>query len=244
MTMAIRRLPIPSLPRCSAIIATAILCLAATGSAVISGDDAAHRPMPAMLTPASAPTSEGAHCLKDITATLETSGYALSLHPYRVPDIPVTDMHGATLPATEVLDPTGPVMLNFIFTTCKTICPVLSATFTQVRTLLGPDAAALRYVSVTIDPEQDTPAVLRSYARKYNAGEDWRFFTGRRDDIIALQRAFDIYRGNKMSHLPVTFLRAREGSAWLRIEGFPTALELAREYRALVQNNPAADPRG
>lgn len=228
------------LPRCTVIAATAILCISATGSAVITGNDDTHGATPVTHTPA----AEAAHCLKDIAGPSATADYVLSQHRYRVPDITLTDMHGVTRPAVETLDTAGPVMLNFIFTTCKTICPVLSATFTQVRTLLGADAAGVRFISVTIDPEQDTPSILRAYARKYQAGEDWRFFTGQRDAIITLQRAFDIFRGNKMSHIPVTFLRTGQGAAWLRIEGFPSALDLAREYRTLVRNDPAAEPRG
>jgi protein SCO1/2 len=49
-----------------------------------------------------------------------------------------------------------------------------------------------------------------------------------------MQRAFDVYRGDKMEHQPVTFLRALPGKPWVRYEGFPSPDLLAREYRDLI----------
>ena len=49
-----------------------------------------------------------------------------------------------------------------------------------------------------------------------------------------MQRAFDAYRGDKMNHTPVTYLRARPGSRWVRLDGFATPDELEREVRTLL----------
>src|SRR5437588_634333 len=51
---------------------------------------------------------------------------------------------------------------------------------------------------------------------------------------LAAQRAFDVYRGEKMSHTPVTLMRAAPGKPWLRIEGFVTPDELVDDYRNLL----------
>lgn len=184
------------------------------------------------------------HCLTEISTAAETTAYQRTTVPYDIPDIPLTAMDGHATTAAQALGHTGPVMLNFIFTTCRTICPVLSATFAQVETLLGQEAKRIRFVSITIDPEEDTPNILRRYARKYHADGNWTFFTGRREDIVDLQRAFDIYRGNKMSHRPVTFLRAQNSGPWLRLEGFPTAKDLAQEYRTLLRTASSTEASG
>jgi protein SCO1/2 len=89
-------------------------------------------------------------------------------------------------------------------------------------------------VSISIDPEHDTPARLNAYAAKFHAGPQWRFLTGSLPDTIAVQKAFDAYRGEKASHVPLTFLHASPGAPWVRIEGFVSAGELMHEYRALV----------
>jgi protein SCO1 len=114
------------------------------------------------------------------------------------------------------------------------VCPVLTATFSQVQAALGDERNALRMVSISIDPEHDTPARLAAYAAKFHAGPQWRFLTGSLSDIVAVQKAFDAYRGEKTSHVPLTFLRASPDAPWVRIEGFASAAELVREYHALL----------
>jgi protein SCO1/2 len=89
-------------------------------------------------------------------------------------------------------------------------------------------------MSISIDPEQDTPARLTEYARKFHAGPEWQYYTGSLAASIAAQRAFDVYRGEKMSHTPVTLLRAAPGQPWLRIEGFVTPDELLDDYQKLL----------
>ena len=73
-----------------------------------------------------------------------------------------------------------------------------------------------------------------AYAKRYKAGPQWRFYTGTPQASVAVQRAFNAYRGDKMNHTPVTFLRAGRGQQWVRIEGFATADELAAELRGLI----------
>jgi protein SCO1/2 len=160
-------------------------------------------------------------------------GYVRTQASYSVPDVKLLDADGAGVPLRSRLDD-KPVILNFIFTTCGAICPVMSTTFSQVQTALGPERDAVRMVSISIDPEHDTPAALKSYAEKYGAGPQWQMLTGSLDNSIAVQRAFDVYRGDKMGHNPATFLRARAGQPWVRLDGFASAEDILREYRQLA----------
>jgi Uncharacterized protein SCO1/SenC/PrrC, involved in biogenesis of respiratory and photosynthetic systems len=89
-------------------------------------------------------------------------------------------------------------------------------------------------VSISIDPEHDTPAKLKEYARKFGAGPQWQMLTGSVENSIAVQRAFNTYRGDKMNHEPATFLRAGKGKPWVRLDGFASAGELVKEYRQLM----------
>jgi protein SCO1/2 len=126
------------------------------------------------------------------------------------------------------------VMLNFIFTTCTAICPAMSAIFAKVQSELGSDSANLRMVSVSIDPEHDTPEALSAYAKRFDAGPQWQFLTGSQDDSIAVQQAFDADRGDKMNHAPLTLFRATSDAQWVRYEGFATAAQLVEEYRSTI----------
>jgi len=159
--------------------------------------------------------------------------YTRTLADYNVPDIALVAADGGTTSLLTELRNDKPIMLNFIFTSCNTICPVLSATFTQVRDQLGHEARTLRIISISIDPEHDTPQRLQAYARKYRAGPEWRFLTGDITDILLLQRIFNVYRGAKMNHASVTFLRAAHADSWIRLEGLTSADDLLREYRSL-----------
>jgi protein SCO1/2 len=124
--------------------------------------------------------------------------------------------------------------LQFIFTTCPTICPVMSATFSAAQEKFGPDLDRVRMISITIDPEQDTPARLGEYARKFKARRQWLFLTGKMESVIAVQKAFDAYRGTKMRHEPLTFLRAGPGQPWVRLDGLLSAAQLFDEYQKLT----------
>lgn len=161
---------------------------------------------------------------------MKQSGYVSSIHNYTIPELVLIDMHNNRVSLSETLDDEGPVMLNFIFTTCTTICPVLSATFSHVQQELGNETKNIRMVSITIDPEQDTPERMKEYADKFKAGSDWQFLTGSIDDIITTQKAFDAYRGDKMNHIPLTFLRSTADGPWVRLEGFASAAEVVAEY--------------
>ena len=129
-----------------------------------------------------------------------------------------------------------PVMLNFIFTTCTTICPVQSAAFSQVQQKLGAESDQVRMISFTIDPEHDTPERLRAYARRFGAGPQWQFLTGNLSDIVTVQKTFNAYRGNKMSHEPLVLLRASPDASWVRLDGMASATDIVREYRQLVSD--------
>jgi cytochrome oxidase Cu insertion factor (SCO1/SenC/PrrC family) len=150
------------------------------------------------------------------------------------PDVTLTDSAGARVRLAAALESPGPVVLQFIFTTCPSICPVMTATLAAACEELGPDRNQVRMISISIDPEYDTPERLRDYAQKFKAGANWRFLTGSRDDVAAVQKAFGAYRPNKMQHEPLTFLRAAPGEPWVRLAGPITPAELAGEVRRLI----------
>jgi len=162
------------------------------------------------------------------------AGVERSEAAYTVPNVTLINQHGEKVFLTELLDTDRPVMLNFIFTSCTAICPAMSATFASVQNKLGSDSEKLRMISVSIDPEYDTPRALSAYAKRFKAGPQWEFLTGSLDDSVAVQKAFDADRGDKMNHAPMTLMRATPGSQWIRYEGFARADELAEEIRGML----------
>lgn len=169
------------------------------------------------------------------TAAAKSDDYRRTVNTYVVPDVVLTDADDRPVRLRELMAGNDPVMMNFVFTTCSTICPVMTKVFAEVPVRLGGEAKHLRMISISIDPENDTPLQLKAYAKSFQAGERWKFLTGRTQDIKAVQLAFDSYRGDKMSHEPLTLMRQAPGKPWVRLDGFASPDQLVREYRKVLQ---------
>jgi protein SCO1 len=159
-----------------------------------------------------------------------TPDFTCSIGDYNVPDVEVVNQDGKKLSFINELDNDRPVMLNFVFTSCSAICPMLSHIFSNVQAKLEKNNQKVHLVSISIDPENDTPAKLSEYAKKFGAKSQWDYYTGTMETSIAIQKAFDAYRGDKMNHSSVILMRAKFGKSWLRIEGFASPDTIIREY--------------
>lgn len=157
---------------------------------------------------------------------------------YALPRVSLRSQDGATLAFAEAIDDGRPVLLNFIYTSCTAICPPMTRIFAEVQERLGADRARVRLVSVSIDPEQDTPKRLKDYARQFGAGDQWLFLTGSSAASTAVQKAFNSYRPDKMGHTPVSFLRRAPGQPWVRLDGLAQAADILAELRPMLAPRP------
>jgi protein SCO1 len=148
---------------------------------------------------------------------------------YQVPDVQLVRDDGRNVRLGAEMDDGRPVVLAFIYTSCTTVCPLTSQTLATLQDKLGAARERVHIISISIDPEQDTPARLREYARTFHAGPEWQHYTGTLAASQTAQRAFDVYRGNKMDHSPATLIRRAPGADWVRIDGFATADQLLAE---------------
>lgn len=169
-------------------------------------------------------------------AAMNMARYSVSEVDYTVPDVRLLDADAKSIDLRELLSADEPVALNFIFTTCTTICPVMTATFSQMQRQLGDEADKVRIISISIDPEYDRPAVLKNYAAQFHAGPNWTFLTGDNRDIVNVLQSFDTYAGSKMNHQPATFLRRSADTPWIRIDGLAGSESLANEVRVRLLN--------
>ena len=159
----------------------------------------------------------------------KTDTFKRSNQNYNLPNLTLVDKKGEKITVNELFDKDKIIMVNFIFTTCNTICPIMSGTFAQVDKELDKLDNKLELISISIDPEFDTPRELRRYSKVLNASENWKFITGSRDTIIQLQTALGIYRGSKMNHEPITLIRKANSDEWIRIDGFASAKALIQQ---------------
>jgi protein SCO1/2 len=166
-----------------------------------------------------------------VSQATEAPDYTRQVAEYAAPDLEVVRQDGKKLSFTQALNDGRPVIMSFIFASCSAICPMLSHTLMKIQSKLENSPNKAHLMSITIDPENDTPAILTEYAKKFSAGPDWDFYTGSREISINLQKAFNVYRGDKMNHTSVILIRVRPGAPWVRLEGFLNADMVVSEYQ-------------
>jgi protein SCO1/2 len=86
------------------------------------------------------------------------------------------------------------VVLNFIFTTCTDVCPLFTVNLSQLqRKLNGRFANEIFFVSITTDPEIDSPQVLKAYAQRHGADlKNWAFLTGSESELKRVWKSFGV----------------------------------------------------
>lgn len=158
---------------------------------------------------------------------------------YVTPSVTLQRSDGHKVPLAGLLDGSHPVVLEFFYTSCSTICGLQASALALTRKKLDP---ATIFVSITLDPEYDTPARLAAYGSNFPVGPHWYLLTGRRADIQQVLTAFDArpFGDNKMLHRPLVFIRPARGRQWVRIEGLTNSDQIAREVRDAVAHPPPA----
>lgn len=160
------------------------------------------------------------------------SGPAQRALEIKVPDVQVLDQDGRKRHFFDELVKGRTVAVNFVFTSCTSICTPLAATFKGMQDELarrGVNDAQL--ISVSVDPLNDTPQELLKFARKFGAGPNWTFVTGSRKSIDAILLAFGVgtSTSDPSDHSPIVFLGHEPTRRWTRAHGLAAPAVLARQ---------------
>lgn len=180
-----------------------------------------------LVLPAGLPS--GAAQAADMHMAPTAMGVRTSYHRYTVPPIALTDQFGHSVPLAKVLTGSSPVLVQFFFATCTTICGVRSAQLVAAAPRLVQAGVHMAFYSISIDPDHDTPSRLLAYSKEFGATPpNWHLLTGTLPEVRQVQAAFDASdpSADKMMHLPLTFLRAGKNQPWLRINGMMSEREL------------------
>jgi protein SCO1 len=103
-------------------------------------------------------------------------------------NVEVTTQDGRTLRFYADVMKGKILLINFFFTECDAVCPLMTENLVRVQELLAPRVGTdIFMVSITLQPEHDTPEMLAAYARTYGVGPGWLFLTGKRSDIELLR---------------------------------------------------------
>jgi len=160
--------------------------------------------------------------------------YKRTVETYTMPDVTLVNQDGRKVRFKSLVETDKPVIVDFIYATCTTICPVLSVSYINLQNRLKDSPQKPRLISITIDPENDTPKTMKEYLKRYNAKPGWDFLTGSRGDIDKVMRAFNAYIPDKMSHYPLTLIRSPKDGTWVRLFGILSSREFMSEYLAVA----------
>ena len=132
----------------------------------------------------------GAAATGAAVAGLGLLGAPASAAEGRIPDVEVVDQDGRRFRFYSDLVRGRIVTLNFMFTSCGDTCPLVTQNLGRMQDILGERVGREVFMySLTLQPEVDTPEVLRDYAEGYGVKPGWRFLTGAKDDMERLRRA-------------------------------------------------------
>lgn len=175
--------------------------------------------------------------LSPVAARADSASVGRSTVAYQVPPVTLIDAAGKPVALQTLMGGKRPVILEFFYTSCTTICGLQSSALANAQSVLDNDCTM---VSISIDPEFDTPARLRDYATSFAAKPNWHLLTGRRQDIRRVLTAFDArpLGDNKMFHQPYVFIRVAPDRLWLRLEGLMDGAQLVREFREATAHPP------
>ena len=119
--------------------------------------------------------------------TAKPEGSVLALFG-QAPDFLLTERRGGTFSKEKLAG--KPWVADFIFTSCAGQCPLMSLEMKKLQNQFGAETG-FRFVSFSVDPDRDTPAVLAEYANRYEAQKDrWFFLTGPRQEINRILKEF------------------------------------------------------
>ena len=158
-----------------------------------------------------------------------------------VPDVPLIDQDGRPVRFYTDLVKGKVVVVNFVFTTCTTICPPMGANFARLQKLLaGKD---VHLISVSIDPAADTPGRLKEWSRKFGAGPGWTLVTGDRGEVVRLLKALGVYTASVAEHSPLVLVGNEPARRWTRAYGLAAPAKLAELIDRVAAPGAGASPR-
>lgn len=165
------------------------------------------------------------------------------------PNLPVTSQDGKTYQFYQDLVKDKIVIINFMFTNCQTVCPLMTSRMAEVRRRLGDRVGKDIFIySITVDPEHDTQQVLKDYADAFEAGPGWLFLTGKKEDLFAIRAKFGERSLVLSAHRTEAALGNDATGEWTKLSSFEdydiavkTVLEMDPVWRGTPHHLVTAD---
>lgn len=149
-------------------------------------------------------------------------------------DVELTDQHGRPVRLKDEVVGDKIVVMGFIYTSCTTVCPVVSAIMQKVQAQLGEMVGSeVQLVSISVDPLRDTPQRLREYASQFQAGPGWTWLTGPVPAVNDTLKGLGTWSADFTTHPPVIMIGDGRSEQWTRFYGFTDPAVLVGRVYAL-----------
>lgn len=145
-----------------------------------------------------------------------------------IPDVEVVTQDGERVRFYSDLVEDRVVAMNFVFTTCTTICPPMGAIFGQLEKKLGDRAGRdIHLISVSVDPTTDTPERLAQWAAKFGRTPGWTLVTGDKTTVDSLLKSLQVFSPDFEEHAPIVLLGNDARGEWTRAYGLAPPARMA-----------------
>lgn len=129
------------------------------------------------------------------------------------------------------------VVVNFVYTSCTTVCPVISSIFSMVQQHLGKRIGKdVALITITVDPTRDTPHRMLTFAKNFNPDPGWSWLTGDKKSVDKLLLAMGAYTPNFEDHPAMVLIGDESKSEWYRFYGFPAPEAIETRVKELLNN--------
>jgi protein SCO1/2 len=158
------------------------------------------------------------------------------------PDVTLTAHDGRRVRFFDDLIKDKVVLINFIYTTCPDTCPLETARLLEVKKILGDRVGKdVFFYSITVDPENDTPEVLKAFADNWGIPEGWNFLTGDPDDLVLVRRKLgvstaDARSGQLKDHDLNMVIGNQATGRWMKRSPFENPYVLANQLGSWLHN--------
>lgn len=158
-----------------------------------------------------------------------------------VPDIEVVNQNGRHVRFnSQVVDGRIAIVTGF-FTNCSSMCPFTQEKLAQVARLLGPKLGKdVVIVSVSVDPENDTPARMKDWGQKFHIGPGWTLLSGNRAEVDTLLKSLGLFVELRQRHQSALMI-GNAASGWVRISSWTPSEKLARLAETMSSARPSAN---
>lgn len=152
-----------------------------------------------------------------------------------IPDVEILNQDGKKQRLFTDLVKGRKVVINFIYTTCTAYCPLTGDNFARLQALLGERLGKDVYLlSISTDPETDSPAKLKAWSERFRPKDGWTFVTGETPAMQTLLRAFLGEGPRRGFHTPVAFVMDDKSGAWKRTSGLEQPAKLVEALDQLA----------